>query len=149
MGDTANWEFAAAVAAVVMGLGGLLLFTIMGTLTSWRIFNRAAAASIESEKAAVAVQDLARQISMREALAPAAAHRSSALTQIDVLRAQSDALMRQQARLQEAVRGIESGLPQAEDSAEELRELEAAVRRLEDNLAQIAAAVANLAQRQT
>ena len=36
MGDTTNWEFAAAVAAVVLGLGGLLLFTIIGNAGSER-----------------------------------------------------------------------------------------------------------------
>ena len=41
MGDTTNWEFAAAVAAVTIGLGGLLLFTIIGAIGSWRILGAA------------------------------------------------------------------------------------------------------------
>jgi hypothetical protein len=45
MGDTTNWEFAAAVAAIVMGLGVLLVFSFIGTVGYWRLFiqeNRAA-----------------------------------------------------------------------------------------------------------
>ena len=48
MGDTGNWEFAAVVAAVVMGLGGLLIFTVISTIGSWRVFRLAAQASRES-----------------------------------------------------------------------------------------------------
>lgn len=145
MGDTSNWEFAAAVASVVMGLAGLLLFTLSATIGSWIVFGRASRAASEAAKASVGMQDLARQIAMRESMPPPAVDLTPAMSQIDALRAQTDVLMKQQARLQESVRQI-SETPAA---GNEMREMQAAVHRLEENLAQMAATVANLAQRQT
>ncbi len=150
MGDTTNWEFAAAVAAVTMGLGGLLLFTMIGTIGSWRIFDRASRAANESAKASLAVQDLARYLASREtmhAVAPAV-DLSQAAGELTGLRQQADALIDEQSRLQEAVRNlVEAGVLRGEDSREHLRELENAVKRLEENMGHIAAAVANLSQR--
>lgn len=150
MGDTTNWEFAAAVAAVTMGLGGLLLFTMIGTIGSWRIFDRASRAANESAKASLAVQDLARYLASREtmhAVAPAV-DLSQAAGELTGLRQQADALIDEQTRLQEAVRNlVEAGVLRGEDSREHLRELENAVKRLEENMSHIAAAVANLSQR--
>ena len=45
MGDTSNWEFAAVVAAVSIGLCGLLVFTLVSIFMSWRVFDRAAKAA--------------------------------------------------------------------------------------------------------
>ena len=47
-----------------MGLGGLLIFTVISTIGSWRLFRLAAQASRESEAAAGAVQELARHLSV-------------------------------------------------------------------------------------
>lgn len=148
MGDTTNWEFAAAVAAVSIGLGGLLLFTIIGAIGSWRVFDRARLAALESAKASIAVQELARSVSARDVAA--VAHVSPvALEQesrgFSELRRQADALIEQQGRLQEAVRNlVESGLLRADDSGAQLREIEGAIKRLEQHVSQIASAVANL-----
>ncbi|MBI2724588.1 MAG: hypothetical protein HYX50_05945, partial [Chloroflexi bacterium] len=118
MGDTTNWEFAAAVAAVSIGLGGLLLFTIIGTIGSWRVFDRASRASNEAAKASLTVQDLARYISSRESmsLAQPAADLSRAAGDLNSLRRQADDLIEQQARLQDAVRNlVEAGVLRGED----------------------------------
>jgi flagellar biosynthesis chaperone FliJ len=151
VGDTTNWEFAAAVAAVTMGLGGLLLFTLVGTIGSWRIFDRASRAANESAKASMAVQDLARYLASREtmhAVAPAV-DLNQAAGELSSLRQQADSLIGQQTRLQDAVRNlVEAGVLRSEDSRQHLQDLESAVKRLEENLSQIAAAVANLGQRQ-
>ena len=147
MGDTANWEFAAVVASVVMGLAGLLVFTLIGTLGSWLTYARAARASGEAAKANVAMQDLARQMAMRDMTPPPPPpDLSPATRQIDALRAQLDVLMKQQARLQDTVQQMADATPTLPERWEETQ---ATVKRLEDNLAQIAATVANLAQRQT
>jgi hypothetical protein len=150
VGDTTNWEFAAAVAAVTMGLGGLLLFTLIGTIGSWRIFDRASRAANESAKASLAVQDLARYLASREtmhAVAPAI-DLSEAAGELTNLRRQADALIDQQSRLQDAVRNlVEAGVLRGEDSRQHLQELESAIKRLEENMGRIAAAVANLGQR--
>ena len=149
MGDTSNWEFAAVVASVVMGLAGLLVFTLIGTLGSWLTYARAARASSEAAKANVGMQDLARQMAMRDMTPPPPPpppDLSPATRQIDALRAQLDVLMKQQARLQDTVQQMAEATPTLPQGWEETQ---ATVRRLEDNLAQIAATVANLAQRQT
>lgn len=150
MGDTTNWEFAAAVAAVVMGLGGLLLFTMIGTFGSWRVFDRASRAANEAAKASLAVQDLARYLASREtmqAVAPAA-DLSQAAGELTSLRQQADALIEQQTRLQDAIRNlVEAGVLRTEDSRRQLDDLEGAVKRLEENLSRMAAAVVNLGQR--
>lgn len=150
MGDTANWEFAAAVAAVTIGLGGLLLFTLTTIISSWRVLAKAGNAADEAMKASTAMQDLARYLSWRETRPPAAAPSvdlSDAAGELADLRHQADALIEQQSRLQEAVRNlVEAGVLGSDQSGRQLQDLEEAVRRLEENLSQIAAAVANLAQ---
>ena len=148
MGDTTNWEFAAAVAAVSIGLGGLLLFTIIGAIGSWRVFDRARLAALESAKASIAVQELARSVSARDdaATAPHVASRAGAgVPRLLGSPTPANALIEQQGRLQEAVRNlVESGLLRADDSGAQLREIEGAIKRLEQHVSQIASAVANL-----
>jgi hypothetical protein len=145
VGDTSNWEFAAVVASVVMGLGGLLLFTLSATIGSWITFARTSRAASETTKASIAMQDLARQIAMRESMPPPAVDLTPAMSQIDAVRAQADDHMKQQARLQEAMQQITDRTADTPD----VQELQATVKRLEDDLAQMAATVANLAQRQS
>ena len=145
MDDASNWEFAASVAAVSIGLSGLLLFTLVTIIGSWRVLDRASRAANEAAKATIVVQDLARQLAMREASQPAAVDVSQAASQLSGLRVQADALLQQQTRLQDAVRNlVEAGVLRSEGPGNELKELEGAVKRLEENLARIAAAVAKL-----
>lgn len=147
MGDTTNWEFAAAVAAVCIGLGGLLLFTLLGTANSWRVFSMTHKAAQEAEKASLAVQELARHLSARSAQNLPVIDLSDAANEMADLRRQADALIAQQGRLQEAVRNlVEAGVLGSEASNQQYGDLESALRRLEDNLARVAAAVANLEQ---
>ncbi len=147
MDNASDWEFAASIAAVCIGLSGLLLFTLIGTIGGWRVLARASRAAEETAKSTMLVQDLARQLAMRETSQPAV-DVSQAASQLAGLRFQADSLLQQQTRLQEAVRNlVEAGVLRGENSSTELKELEAAVRRLEDHLARMAAAVANLSQR--
>jgi hypothetical protein len=148
VGDTGNWEFAAVVAAVVMGLGGLLIFTVISTIGSWRVFRLAAQASRESEAAAGAVQELARHMAAKQAAAPASSSAPAPSGELSDLLRQADALVGQQARLQDATRRlIEARVLSGDDAGQQLRELDSAVRRLEENLSRVAAAVANLGSR--
>jgi hypothetical protein len=148
VGDTTNWEFAAAVAAVSMGLGGLLLFALIGTVGSWRVLDRATRAAADATSASMVVQDLARYLAARESMAaPAAAVREAAGALADI-RLQADALIDQQSRLQDAVRNlVEAGVLRTEDSSQRLHELEGGIKRLEEHLARVSAAVAGLSQR--
>jgi len=98
VGDTTNWEFAAVVAAVTMGLGGLLLFTLFGIINSWRVFDRAGRAANEAAKASMAVQDLARYLASRETMHAVAPRvdLTQAADDMNALRQQADALIEQQ-----------------------------------------------------
>ena len=153
MGDTSNWEFAATVAAVTMGLAGLLVFTIGATVGSWRVFGRAGRAASEAAKAAIAVQDLARYLSAREAMlltqsTPSTPPPARAADGLADLRAQAQALMQQQARLRDALRNlVDADVLRSDDSAQQLRELEAAIRRLDDNVARVDDAISRLDRR--
>lgn len=145
MDDTSNWEFAAAVAAVSIGLAGLLLFTLIGTLGSWRVYDRALRASNEAAKASLLVQDLAREMATREALRQPDLDLARESAQLADLRRQANSLIEQQRLLQNAVRNlIEAGVLRREGSAEELEELQRAVQRLEQHLGQVAEAVARV-----
>ena len=144
MDNASNWEFAASIAAVCIGLGGLLLFTLIGTFGSWMVFTRASRAANEAEKASILVQDLSRQLAFREASQPMV-DVAQAASQIAGLRTQADALLQQQTRLQDAVRNlVEAGVLRSDNS-----ELEGAMKRLEENIARIAAAVTSPGQRQS
>ena len=148
MDDASNWEFAASIAAVCIGLSGLLLFTLIGTIGGWRVLARASRAAEESAKSTIVVQDLARQLAMREASRPIV-DVAQAASQFAGLRVQADGLIQQQTRLQEAVRNlVEAGVLRGDGSSTELKELEGAVGRLEEHLARMATAVASLSQRQ-
>ncbi len=145
MGDTANWEFAAAVAAVSIGLGGLLLFTLLGTFNSWQTFTQTTKAAQEAEKASIAVQELARHLATNASPQPPVIDLSEVARDLVDLRKQADALIDQQARLQSAVRNlVETGVLGNEGANQQYADLDGALRRLEDNLARVAAAVANL-----
>jgi hypothetical protein len=149
MDSSSNWEFAASIAAVSIGLSGLLLFTMLSVIGSWRVLERGTSASTEAAKTMIVIQDLARQLAVREISRSPAADVSQAATQLSGLRVQADALLQQQTRLQDAVRNlVEAGVLRSEGSSAELKDLEGAVKRLEENLARIAAAVANLGPRQ-
>lgn len=150
MGDTTNWEFAAAVAAVCIGLGGLLLFTLIGAIGAWRVFQHTMRAANEAEKATIAMQELARQLATRSAQQLPIVDLSDAAHELSDLRLQADSLIDQQGRLQDAVRHlVEAGVLGSETTQQQFAELEGVMKRLEDNLTRVAAAVANLGGRTT
>jgi hypothetical protein len=143
VGDTSNWEFAAVVAAVSIGLCGLLVFTLVSIFTDWRVLDRAAKAAQEATSASLLVQDLAREIATREAASAAAVTMVGEGPRLSELRAQADALVQQQALLQDAVRNlVEAGVLRSEGDSASLQELQASVRRLDEHMGQVAAALA-------
>ncbi len=138
VGDTANWEFAAVVAAVCIGLGGLLLFTLVGAIGSWRIHDSAARAAEGAARAADAMQDLGRAMIAQSAAAAPMIHLAARVDEVDALRRQAEDLLSQQSRLQDAVRHlVEAGVLRGEESGRQLRELEQTMRRVEEHLLRI------------
>jgi biopolymer transport protein ExbB/TolQ len=149
VGDTSNWEFAAVVAAVSIGLMGLLVFTMTSIVGNWRLSDRAARAAREASEASVRVQDLARELSAREAATLTAAGLTEETRRLSELRQQTETLLEQQHKLQEAVRNlVEAGVLQGVSPAEEIKDLEQAIERLDAHLGQLAQAIASMGRRE-
>ena len=144
MDDTSSWEFAAVVAAVCIGLGGLLLFTIIGAIGGWRVYGAARGASARAARAAASVEELARVLAEQAASMPgallgeSAPRLAEAVDELTGLRAQAADLLLQQTRLQDAVRNlVEAGVLRGDESNQQLRALEQTLRRVELHLARI------------
>ena len=131
MGDIGNWEFAAAVAAVTLGLGGLLLFTVITGVGTWRMFGALAEAGRDSGRARVGPQ----------------AEGGEPKREVDALRVQLGTLAEQQTLLQEALRALSEAAQESDAREQRIRELDGIVRRLEVTVNEIAIAVADLNQR--
>ena len=149
MGDTATWEFAAVVAAVTIGLGGMLLFTLVGVIGSWRMYSGASRAAAEAAEASVAVQDAARRLTPPDA--PRSESDSPAPFGADLsdLRRQAETLLDQQSQLRQAVADLvaANATRGAEDDDRDAREIGIAVQRLDEHIGRVTAAVANLDKR--
>ncbi len=149
MGDTSNWEFAAVVAAVSIGLSGLLVFTLVSIFMSWRVFDRAAKAARDASEASLLVEDVARQMGVRETAGIAAANLADEALKLGELRKQAAALVEQQTRLQDAIRNlVEANVLGAPPTQPPNKELEGAINRLDDHMGQLAAAIAAMAKRE-
>lgn len=149
MDDTANWEFAAVVAAVCIGLGGLLLFTLIGALGAWRVHEAASNAAAQAARAAAAVEELARSLILPppghepystaaapvQAPDPALARLSETAAELELLRAQAADLMREQEALSDAVRNlVQAGVLRGDQSNEQLDQIAQTLRRVEEQL---------------
>jgi hypothetical protein len=144
--DTANWEFAAVVAAVCIGLGGLLLFTLIGAIGTWRMHDGATRAAEETARASAQIASASdAMLQLALAIRAQAAERgpmielAGQLQEVAALKSQAGELLSQQTRLQDAVRHlVEAGVLRGEESGRQLRDLEQALRRVEEHLARIA-----------
>ena len=138
MDDTANWEFAAVVAAVCIGLGGLLLFTLIGAIGTWRMHDGARLAAEQTAAAADAMQELARAMMAQAAERGPMIELAGQLEEVAALKRQAEDLLSQQTRLQDAVRHlVEAGVLRGEESGRQLRDLEQSLRRVEELLVRI------------
>jgi hypothetical protein len=143
--DTANWEFAAVVAAVCIGLGGLLLFTLIGAIGTWRMHDGATRAAEQTAEAAAqigiaadAMQELARAMMAQAAVRGPMIELAGQIEEVAALKTQAGELLAQQTRLQDAVRHlVEAGVLRGEESGRQLRDLEQALRRVEEHLTRI------------
>jgi hypothetical protein len=146
--DSANWEFAAVVAAVCIGLGGLLLFTLVGAVGAWRVYEAATRAAAQTARAAGAIEELARSLTpsqssgvghASEIPAPRTdAALAGTASELERLRAQAADLLAQQSLLQDAIRNlVEAGVLRGDESNQQLRDLEQTLRRVEEHLVRI------------
>ena len=128
MGDTANWEFAAVVAAVAIGLGGLLLFTLVALIGLLRTLGREPSGSAWRPSAGSPAQ-----------LPPADVLLAESAAQLLELTRRADALLGQQARLVDAIRHlVEAGVLRVEASAEQHQSVMDALRNVEAALTKMA-----------
>ena len=128
-----TFEFAAAIAGVSIGLAAALLLSLLAVVGSWRFFRHASDASEAARRASVTVEELARRLSGAES------------SQLAELRQQAQALMGEQAQLNDMTRrlldtiAVEGAAPAAPAD-----ELEGAVTRLDATVGQMATSLANL-----
>lgn len=149
MGDTSNWEFAAVVAAVSIGLCGLLVFTVGSIVMNWIVLGRAARAAKEASEASVIVQNTALSMAAQDAVTRAAADLADETKKLVALREESTAVVQQQARLQDAVRNlVEANVLSQGAPATDTKALEDAIKRLDDHMGQLAAAIAAMSRRE-
>jgi hypothetical protein len=135
--STSNWETAAAIAAVCIGLGGLLLFSAVAMAGAWRVASAAERASREAEKASAAVQSLHEACSTPE-VRPA--HGQGLMIGFPG----ADPQREQQGRLNEAGRLVmEAGVLRDGSPAQAAR-IEATVRRLDETITRLSAALERL-----
>lgn len=138
-----NWQFAAVVAAISLGLGGLLILTLIAIAGFLRMYQRGERNAAELADSIAGLRDL---VPLR--LGDEHAGQGTAGGAFQDLRARADALLEQQARLQTAIRSlVEAGVLSAEGSAPALTDIQASLGRLEEVTGQLAVAVANLSQR--
>ena len=137
-----TFEFAAAVAGVSIGLGAVLILSVLGVIGTWRLFHHARDASVASTRAALGIEELARQLAgQARAAAPMETH------QFADLRQQAEALLEQERRLQEMARTLLDTTAVAGGPAPAaLEDLAVAVSRLDATVGEMAASLANLIQ---
>jgi hypothetical protein len=119
----------------------LLLITLITIVGAWRTQSQATRAAQEAAKSSVYVQELARHLSSRTSQQLPIIDLREEADELADLRRQADLLIDQQARLQDAVRHLVEAGALGGGSEQQLRALDAMIRRLEDNLARVAAAV--------
>lgn len=135
-----TFEFAAAIAGVVVGLGAVTLLAIAGVVGVWQLSKRAAEASVAATRAALGAEELSRHVATQLMAQP----RPAANGGLTDLRQQAEALLDQERELQERARSLldDVGMEGAEQTA--LDDVERAITRLDGTVGQMAAELANL-----
>jgi hypothetical protein len=136
--DTSNWETAAAIAAICIGLMGLLVFSLVAAVAVWRMAGEAQAARRQGDEAEEAARELRERVARLE--------REAA----DLMNAgrQADALLGQQEILREAVRSlVESGVLRGRADPVADGRLEATIRRLDEAMIRLTITVEQLGRR--
>ena len=138
------FEFAAAIAGVVVGLTAITLLAIVGVVGVWQLFRRASEASVAATRAALGAEELARHIATQLVAQPRPSPTNGG--GLADLRQQAEELLDQQRDLQESTRSLlDSAAIEGPEQAA-LNDVELAVNRLDSTVGQMAASLANLIQ---
>jgi uncharacterized membrane protein YcjF (UPF0283 family) len=139
-----TFEFAAAIAGVVVGLSAITLIAIFGVVGIWQLFRRASDASLAATRAALGAEELARHVATQLMAQPRAAQSNGGA--LNDLRTQAEELLKDQRELHEMFRELATeGANEPVDGAA-LRDIELAIGRLDSTVGQMAASLANLIQ---
>ncbi len=137
-----TFDVAAAVAGVSIGLAAIFVLSLWAVIGTWRLFHRAAEASLAATRAALSVEDMARRLTGQMTAQPCVDE-----GRLLELRSQMETLMAEERRLQETARDLlETASAGMGSTPVALNDLEAAVGRLDATISQMAASVANLIQ---
>ena len=140
MSGEETFQFAAAIAGVSIGLAAALILSILAVVGTWRLFRDASKASEVALRAALSIEELASRMG-----GPASAVADSG--QLTLMRQQAETLIDQQARLQEMARNLLDASAMAPGPpAGTLEEIQGSMARLDANVGQMAAVLANLIQ---
>ena len=141
-----TFEFAAAIAGVVVGLSAITLLAIVGVVGIWQLFRRASEASIAATRAALGAEELARHVATQLMAQPRQGPASGNGNGLGDLRQQAEALLHDQKELQEMFRGLSEAAALEDPSQAGLNDVELAISRLDSTVGQMAAELANLIQ---
>ena len=137
-----TFEFAAAIAAISIGLAASFMLSLMAIIGSWRLFHHASAASTASTRAAQSIEELARRMVIQ--MEPG---QSAEQGEFSDLRRQAEAMIEQQTRLQEMARNLfDTAALDGSPAHDDHDELTSAVGRLDTTVGEMAASLANLIQ---
>ncbi|MCH7511936.1 MAG: hypothetical protein IIB19_06200 [Chloroflexi bacterium] len=142
MDGSETFEFAAAIAAISIGLAASFMLSLMAIIGSWRLFHHASAASMAATRAAQSIEELARRL-VNQPLAEQSAEQG----EFSDLRRQAEAMIEQQTRLQEMARNLfDTAALDGSPAHDDHDELASAVGRLDTTVGEMAASLANLIQ---
>ena len=142
MDGQSTFEFAAAIAAISIGLAASFMLSLMAIIGSWRLFHHASAASMAATRAAQSIEELARRL-VNQPLAEQSAEPGA----FSDLRRQAEAMIEQQTRLQEMARNLfDTAALDGSPAHDDHDELTSAVGRLDTTVGEMAASLANLIQ---
>jgi hypothetical protein len=137
------FEFAAAIAGVVVGLAAITILAVVGVAGVWQTARRAADASAAATRASLGVEELARHVATQLMAQP----RTGNGQQFADLRQQAEALLEQERQLQEMARNLfDTAAIEGAAGQTELADVELAIGRLESTVGQMAASLANVIQ---
>jgi len=133
------FPFVAALIAVSIGLGALLLMAALSVYGVWQLFHRANDASLAASRASLTVEELVRRMTERRDPSPDEPSRFAEL------HGEAEMLIQQQQQLQQMSRGLlDSMAAETRDPGLALEELEATTNRLETTVSEMATSLANL-----
>lgn len=137
-----TFEFAAAIAAISIGLAASFMLSLMAIIGSWRLFHHASEASTASARAAQSIEELARRL-----VSQTEPGQSADRGEFSDLRRQAEAMIEQQTRLQEMARNLfDTAALDGSPAHDDHDELASAVGRLDTTVGEMAASLANLIQ---